>query len=498
MDDRELLRDYAKTGSEAAFAELVHRRLDLVHSAALRQVRGDPHRAREITQTVFTLLARKADSLSRHRALSGWLYTTTYHVARRLLRTERRRWHHEGRAMNEAGFDHPEPTAPWDELRPVLDEAMHELPENERTALVLRFFEQRSTAEIGASLGLSESGARKGLERALDRLRVGLGRRGITSTPAALALAFEAQAVSAAPIGLAVDVTGAAIHATVAPSVFLHLMSMTKLKVAAAVAVLLAAGAWISETRQLRTVQGQLDAAAAEQSRIDVALGAATRRARAARLALDRAAGAAIPDARPAESLPTTPGVTRERERADLDTSYSPLFRRLGLRDAELESLRDLLAERGVQSWAARRYVVVTTGRWMDEWADKTEELDYIAAGTREIDERIHALLGDDRYAYYANYERTLPWRARFLDLAKVLRSVDPLTDEQIDSLVTWTAEASPHLFTSHSKGDPRLPEGLLDRARSILSPLQQRKLQEAQAADAAQLALDRIAEATQ
>ena len=110
----------------------------------------------------------------------------------------------------------------------------------------------------------------------------------------------------------------------------------------------------------------------------------------------------------------------------------------------------------------------------------------------------IHALLGDDRYAYYANYERTLPWRARFLDLAKVLRSVDPLTDEQIDSLVTWTAEASPHLFTSHSKGDPRLPEGLLDRARSILSPLQQRKLQEAQAADAAQLALDRIAEATQ
>ena len=116
----------------------------------------------------------------------------------------------------------------------------------------------------------------------------------------------------------------------------------------------------------------------------------------------------------------------------------------------------------------------------------------------REIDERIHALLGDDRYAYYANYERTLPWRARFLDLAKVLRSVDPLTDEQIDSLVTWTAEASPHLFTSHSKGDPRLPEGLLDRARSILSPLQQRKLQEAQAADAAQLALDRIAEATQ
>ncbi len=59
MGDWELLQEYAKHRSESAFAELVQRHLNWVHSSALRQV-SDSHLAQDVTQSVFILLARKA------------------------------------------------------------------------------------------------------------------------------------------------------------------------------------------------------------------------------------------------------------------------------------------------------------------------------------------------------------------------------------------------------------------------------------------------------
>ena len=72
LDDHELLAEYARTGSEAAFAFLVARYVNLVHSAAWRFT-GNPHHAEEITQAVFIILARKAGGLRRGTVLSGWL-----------------------------------------------------------------------------------------------------------------------------------------------------------------------------------------------------------------------------------------------------------------------------------------------------------------------------------------------------------------------------------------------------------------------------------------
>ena len=69
-DDMGLVREYAACQSEQVFETLVSRHVGLVHAAALRQV-GNPHLAEEITQTVFTILARKASSLNQKVILPG-------------------------------------------------------------------------------------------------------------------------------------------------------------------------------------------------------------------------------------------------------------------------------------------------------------------------------------------------------------------------------------------------------------------------------------------
>src|SRR5688572_2587852 len=90
VDDAELLRRYARRGDAAAFTEVVRRHIDLVHSAALRQVNGDVHLARDVTQLVFVDLARKASSVAGERVLAGWLYLSARYAAAKLVRSEQR------------------------------------------------------------------------------------------------------------------------------------------------------------------------------------------------------------------------------------------------------------------------------------------------------------------------------------------------------------------------------------------------------------------------
>src|SRR4051794_27839016 len=93
----ELLRAFADEKSEQAFETLVSRHVNLVYSAALRQVM-DPHLAEEISQAVFIILARKAGSIKTRAALSGWLVLTARYVAADALKKERRRQRNEQQA----------------------------------------------------------------------------------------------------------------------------------------------------------------------------------------------------------------------------------------------------------------------------------------------------------------------------------------------------------------------------------------------------------------
>src|SRR5437870_3576901 len=162
MSDCDLLKAYAETGSEDAFAELVRRYLDLVFSAALRQVSGDQHLAQDVVQCVFNDLARKAGSLSPRVVLSGWLYTSARFAAAKIVRTEQRRLarERESHFMHQPSGAGVEPAPDWDRLQTVLDEAMHDLKETDRNAIVLRYFQGCDFRAVGEKIGGSADSAR--------------------------------------------------------------------------------------------------------------------------------------------------------------------------------------------------------------------------------------------------------------------------------------------------------------------------------------------------
>src|SRR5882724_2260286 len=202
--DNQLLESYSRHGSERAFRELVERRINLVHSAALRESGGEVSLADDITQAVFTELARNAAALARHPALSGWLYTCVRRITANVRRAEHRRQRREQEAFTMNQLLSSDPTDNlWQQVRPVLDDVMHELNEEDRTAVVLRFFEGRSLKEVGLALGLTENAARMRVERSLEKLRSLLAQRGVTSTCSALIAVLAAGAVMTVPASLA-------------------------------------------------------------------------------------------------------------------------------------------------------------------------------------------------------------------------------------------------------------------------------------------------------
>lgn len=232
--DQQLLRDHTERKHDAAFAELVRRHIDFVYSAALRMVR-DPHLAEDVTQAVFMALAKNAHQLVACSALEGWLHGTTRNLAANVVRAEVRRRNREQEAatMNEilsAGTD-----ANWEQIAPHLDEALGELTGSERDALLLRYVKNLDFRTVGLALGVSDDTAQKRVSRAIERLREFLHRRGVTVGANGLVVVISANAVQAAPAGLAVTISTAAFSGTaVATSTIIaktaHTIAMTALQ----------------------------------------------------------------------------------------------------------------------------------------------------------------------------------------------------------------------------------------------------------------------------
>ena len=250
LDDHRLLAEFVRCRSEAAFTELVRRYAGLVYSTAFRFC-NNPHHAEEITQAVFIILARKAETLSRHVVLSGWLYQTARLTAANFVKGEIRRRHREQEAVMQSNLLETDSTG-WEKIAPLLDTAIGALGETDRNAVLLRYFENRTSSEIGVALRMNEETARKRVNRALEKLRHFFVKRGVTVSSAALSGAISANSVqpisafmvkSISAVALAKGAAASTSTLTLAKGA-LKIMAWTKAKTAivVGVSVLLAAG----------------------------------------------------------------------------------------------------------------------------------------------------------------------------------------------------------------------------------------------------------------
>jgi len=259
--DPQLLRAYAENRSEPAFAELVRRHVDFVHSAALRMV-CDSHLAQDVTQGVFVALAKNADEIKDHPVLSGWLHRTAQNIAAQTVRTDVRRRARESEAATMNEMLATAPDASWEQIAPQLDAALGELGEADRDALLLRYFERKSAREMAQTLGVSEEAAQKRVNRAVERLREFFAKRGVTVGAGGLVVIISANAVQAAPAGLATAICAASLTGTavatstvVTATKTIAMTTFQKIAITATIAALV--GTSLYEVRQASLLRDQ-------------------------------------------------------------------------------------------------------------------------------------------------------------------------------------------------------------------------------------------------
>ncbi len=539
--DNELIRRFVKGRDEGAFAALVQRHVDLVYRAARRKV-GEAYLAEDVVQAVFTALAWKAEELVGHQTIVGWLHTTTRYTASEVLRAERRRRAREQEAFAQTTIltttmktppasDEAATEVAWNAMRPVIDEALGELNERDREAVLLRFFAQRSFGEIGAVLAVSENTARMRVERALDKLHGLLARRGVTSTAAALATVLAGPAVGvAAPSALAATVTGAALASTaagvasvavgvgaasgsvgtsaaagsgVATAVTIF-MGASKLQIAVGVAALLVLGAAFYQGAQARRLEAEgaaLGANTAALVKRNEGLAAELSAAQSERAALQQKAAVAVvakqvTAAAPAVSSNSQMEVIRDRflERRTIARA-NPEYQRLQARIRALEAARTyapLLRQLKLSEESGRRFAELIgeheqAGEDIDAAAEtqRMEMWDPALGRLREAEQaafmaKVGELLGAEGYAAYQHYEAAADLRTSITNsITSAMYATDtPLNAAQAEALTQVLVKNTPvQKNGTQNRGDLDW-DGALRDAAGLLAPPQLAALQ--------------------
>jgi RNA polymerase sigma factor (sigma-70 family) len=269
MNGSDLLSEYRNTASEGAFSELVRRYTNLIYSIAKRRLSNGPL-AEEVTQTVFTRLAKAMPKVKGDAELVAWLHRTTIHVAIDVWRSETRR---RTREQNVAIMEPPESAQLWDEIAPNLDEALNQLSDADRQAVLLRYFDRKPMRDIGRILGVSEDAAKMRLSRAIDRLRTQLKLRGVTCAAGTLSGLLAERSLEAAPSQLVATLSStkfAGGAATTLSALSFLMILISKSKLATALIVIAAVGIGVigtlrimdtgtSSSRSINVVRGAQD-----------------------------------------------------------------------------------------------------------------------------------------------------------------------------------------------------------------------------------------------
>jgi RNA polymerase sigma factor (sigma-70 family) len=240
--DAELLERFVCQRDETAFEALLRRHGPLVWSVCCR-VLAEEHAAEDAFQATFLVLVRKARSVSKQASIRSWLHGVALRVALRARQQEqlRRRREHETPSRSPG-------EATWQDVRPILDEEIQRLPEKYRLPVILCYLEGQTNDEAARLLNCPRGTIATRLARARERLRSRLVRRGVTLSAGTLTAMLTDNAMSAAVPSLLLAQTAkvvlmgaASVSITALTEGVLHAMFLSKIKVASAFVLVLAA-----------------------------------------------------------------------------------------------------------------------------------------------------------------------------------------------------------------------------------------------------------------
>lgn len=171
MDEAQLVRR-CQAGDEAAFEALFARHSRRVLQTAYL-ITGSPTAAEDILQEAFTQTFRAITQLREPAAFSAWLYRTTVRAARKALQREQQERQATVRVAGEG--ERAQPPQDAVEVRQLIWAAISALPEQQRIAVILHYFQDRSVAEIAQVLEAPEGTVKSWLHRARGALASQLG-----------------------------------------------------------------------------------------------------------------------------------------------------------------------------------------------------------------------------------------------------------------------------------------------------------------------------------